>query len=153
MSKWLTASLTLICVAALVYSRYFYQPHADTVIQLPQIESCVVNQTACIVTIADKFPIEFAITPPNAKPMTPLTLTLKGEHITAASVTIDGVNMDMPGFPIKLKPSNDQTTLNTMSGETSLAICSFSMMEWRANLIVTIENNQYLIPFFFTTQN
>lgn len=148
MSKWLTAVLSLVSIAALMYFNFVYQPQRNTAsIPLPAVQGCVVNQQVCQFNINDQHTIAFSITPFNAKPMTTLSLNLSGADVQEARVTIDGVNMTMPGFPIQLRPSDG----DAYTAETALALCALGDMQWQANLTVKIADQSYLIPFLFTT--
>jgi hypothetical protein len=148
MTKWLTAVLSLVSVAALVYFNFVYQPQLNvTSISLPVVQNCKVNQQVCQLDINAQHTIAFSITPFNAKPMTTLSLNLSGADVQEASVSIDGVNMAMPGFPIQLILSDN----DTYTAETALALCALGDMQWQANLTVKIADQSYLIPFLFTT--
>ncbi|MFT5879079.1 MAG: hypothetical protein ACI86X_000164 [Moritella sp.] len=148
MSKWLTAVLSLVSIAILVYFNFVYQSQQNaTSIPLPAVQSCKVNQQVCQLDINNQHTIAFSITPFNAKPMTTLSLNLSGVDVQEATVTIDGVNMTMPGFPIQLLLSDN----DAYTGETALALCALGDMQWQASLTVKIADQSYLIPFLFTT--
>ena len=148
MSKWLTAGVSIISIAVVGYFNVFYQPQQDlNRIQLPLQQDCRVNQQECQVQLTPEQTISLSITPFNAKPMTPLSINLNGTLIDNASITINGINMSMPGFP---------TTLNAIEkdkyhAETALAICVLGDMLWQADLTITVAGQPYLIPFQFTT--
>lgn len=147
MSKWLTTGLSVICATALIYAYVFYQPQTeDNTIVLSTVEDCQVNQTTCSVLIDGQYPVTFTMKPYDAKPMTPVSLEVAGEQVDTATITIDGINMNMPGFPIQLKENNHH-----FQAETSLGFCTQGEMQWQANLNVNIAGNHYLIPFKFTT--
>ena len=150
MSKWLTAGISIISIAALGYFNFIYSPPQElNRIQLPLERTCVINQQVCQIQLSPQHTIEFSLTPFNAKPMTPLSVVLKGENIDHASVTINGSNMAMPGFPIQLTSFGN----NNYQAKTTLAICAMSEMQWQADLSITIANQPYLVPFLFTTIN
>ena len=151
MSKWLTAGVSIISIAVVGYFNVFYQPQQDlNRIQLPLQQDCRGNQQECQVQLTPEQTISLSITPFNAKPMTPLSINLNGTLIDNASITINGINMSMPGFP---------TTLNAIEkdkyhAETALAICVLGDMLWQADLTITVAGQPYLIPFqFITTTN
>ena len=87
------------------------------------------------------------MTPFNAEPMTPLSVNLNGTDIDNASITINGINMNMRGFPTALTAVDN----NNFQAETALAICILGEMLWQANLTITIADQSYLVPFQFTT--
>ncbi len=159
MKKWLMPTLTLAAVGFILSFNLFYERDvaADTV-QLPAVEHCAVNKQVCQVDY-DGHSFSFSITPYNAKPMTPLTLTVKlldnnaeqknDNPIEAITVTIDGVNMAMNGFPIKLTPNGE----NEFQGTTSLALCTLSRMEWKALVAIKSHNTNVETPFLFSTDS
>lgn len=150
MSKWLTTGVSIISIAAVSYFNFFYQPQqALNLIQLPLQQDCRVNQQECQVQLDSEHQITLSITPFNAKPMTPLSVTLNGENVEQASITINGVNMTMPGFPTALS-SIDK---DIYQAETALGICILGEMLWQADLTITIAGQPYLVPFQFTTTN
>ena len=156
MSKWLSpkglsVTFAVISAAALGYFNFVYAPAAPhNLIQLPAVHHCAINQQVCEVELAPNQIITFSVTPFHAKAMTTLTLNLSGKDIQQAVVHIDGVNMNMPGFPIKLIADSSK---NNYHSETALAVCSLSAMHWRASLTLTIADQSYLIPFLFTTHS
>ncbi|WP_392339996.1 hypothetical protein [Moritella marina] len=148
MSKWLTVGVSIISAAAVGYFNFIYQPQSDlNSVQLPLQQDCRVNEQACQVQLTPEQTITLSITPFNAKPMTPLSVNLNGTKIEHASVTINGVNMTMPGFPTTL----DTVDENTYQAETALAICILGEMLWQADLTITVAGQAYLVPFQFTT--
>lgn len=148
MTKWLTTGLSLACAAALGYAYLFYQPAGNAeVIRLAKVADCQVNQTVCSVAVDEQHTIAVTIKPFNAKPMEKLALEVHGQDINSASITIDGINMAMPGFPVKLSAAKN----NLFTGETSLGLCGQSDMQWQASVTVNIAGTAYLIPFIFTT--
>ncbi|QUM91071.1 hypothetical protein HWV03_20990 [Moritella sp. 36] len=148
MSKWLTVGMSTISIAAVGYFNFFYQPQQDlNHIQLPLAQDCRVNQQECQVQLTPGHAISLSITPFNAKPMTPLSVNLNGSNIDNASITINGVNMIMPGFPTQLNAIKK----DRYQAETALAICILGEMLWQADLTVTVAGRPYLIPFQFTT--
>ncbi len=148
MSKWLTAGVSIISIAAVGYFNVFYQPQQDlNRVQLPLQQDCRVNQQECQVQLTSGQTISLSITPFNAKPMTPLSVNLNGTKIDNASISISGVNMTMPGFPTSLKAIKK----DKYQAETALAICILGEMLWQADLTVTVAGQPYLIPFQFTT--
>ncbi|PKH05809.1 hypothetical protein [Moritella sp. Urea-trap-13] len=148
MSKWLTAGVSIISIAAVGYFNFFYQAPQDlNRIQLPLQQDCRVNQQECLVQLTAEHTISLSITPFNAKPMTPLSVNLNGAKIDNASVTINGVNMAMPGFPTALNAVDK----NTYQAETALAICTVGEMLWQADLTIIVAGQPYLVPFQFIT--
>jgi len=148
MSKWLTAGVSIISIAAVGYFNFFYQPQQDiNRIQLPPQQNCHVNQQECQVQLSPEQTISLSITPFNAKPMTPLSINLNGTKIDNASIAISGMNMAMPGFPTAL----DAIEKDKYHAETALAICILGEMQWQADLALTVAGQPYLIPFQFTT--
>lgn len=148
MSKWLTVGVSIISAAAVGYFNFFYQPQLDlNTVQLPLQQDCRVNEQVCKVQLTPEQTITLSITPFNAKPMTSLSVNLNGTKIDNASVTINGVNMNMPGFPMVLKAVDK----NIYQAETALAICILGEMLWQADLTVTVAGQPYLVPFQFTT--
>lgn len=148
MAKWFTIGVSIISAAAVGYFNFFYQPLQDlNRIQLPLQQDCQVNQQECLVLLTAEQTISLSITPFNAKPMTPLSVNLNGSNIERASITINGVNMTMPGFPTELN-ALDQDKFHA---ETALAICTSAEMLWQADLTITVAGQPYLVPFQFTT--
>lgn len=148
MKKWLTTGFSVLCAAALAYAYLFYQPQTNAnLVILAKVADCQVNQTICSVAIDEQHTIDVTIKPFNAKPMTSLALEVRGQDIKSASITIDGINMAMPGFPVKLTAAEN----NLFTGETSLGLCGQSDMQWQANVTIDIAGTAYLIPFIFTT--
>ena len=148
MSKWLTAAVSIISIVALGYFNFFYKPQQDLdLIQLPLQQSCSINQQECQVQLTSEQTISLSMTPFNAKPMTPLSVNLNATDIDNASVTINGINMNMRGFPTALTAvDNDK-----YQTEIALAICILGEMLWQADLTITVANQSYLVPFQFTT--
>lgn len=148
MSKWLTAGVSIISAAAVGYFNFVYQPQQDlNTIQLQLQQDCQVNQQECQVQLTPEQTISLSITPFNAKPMTPLLVNLKGNKIDNASITINGVNMTMPGFPTALTAIEQ----DKYQAETALAICILGEMLWQADLTLTVAGQPYAVPFQFTT--
>ena len=148
MSKWLTAGVSIISIAAVGYFNFVYQPKQDiNRIQLPLQQECRVNQQECQVKLTPEQTISLSITPFNAKPMTPLSINLNGTRIDNASIAINGMNMTMPGFPTALNAIDK----DKYHAETALAICIQGEMLWQADLTITVAGQPYLIPFQFTT--
>ena len=148
MSKWFTAGVSIISIAAVGYFNFFYQPQQDlNRIQLPVQQDCRINQQECLVQLTPEQAISLSITPFNAKPMTPLAVNLNGSQIDSASVTINGMNMNMRGFPTPLAAIEN----NKYQAETALAICILGEMQWQADLNITVAGQPYLVPFQFTT--
>lgn len=149
MSKWLTAGVSIISAVAVGYFNFFYQPQLDlNSVQLPLQQDCQVNQQACQVQLTAEHTITLSITPFNAKPMTPLSVNLNGAKIDSANVTINGVNMNMPGFPTVLNAIDK----DKYQADTALAICIMGEMLWQADLTITVAGQPYLVPFQFTTK-
>lgn len=158
MSKWLTACVSIISIAAVGYFNFFYQPQqALDLIQLPLQQSCRINQQECQVQLNSEQTITLSLTPFNAKPMIPLSVNLTADNldsagidsigIDSASITINGINMNMRGFPTALTAVSN----NQYQAETALSICILGEMLWQANLTVTLAGQAYLIPFQFIT--
>lgn len=163
MSKWLTACVSIISIVAVGYFNFFYQPQqALDLIQLPLQQSCRINQQECQVQLNSEQTITLSLTPFNAKPMIPLSVNLTADNldstsidstgidstgIDSASITINGINMNMRGFPTPLTAVSN----NQYQAETALSICILGEMLWQANLTVTLAGQAYLIPFQFTT--
>ncbi|MDX2319770.1 MAG: hypothetical protein QNK26_04155 [Moritella sp.] len=148
MSKWLTAGVSIVSIAAVSYFNFFYQaPQELNRIQLPVQQDCRVNQQECQVQLTAEQTISLSITPFNAKPMTPLSINLNGDDIDNASISINGVDMNMPGFPTAL----NAIATNKYHAETALAICTFGEMLWQADVTITVAGQSYLVPFQFTT--
>lgn len=159
MKKWLMPTLTLAAVGFILSFNLFYERDvADNTVRLPAVEHCAVNKQVCQVDY-DAHSFSFSITPYDAKPMTPLTLTVTlldsnieqnvDSPVEAITVTIDGVNMAMNGFPISLAPNNN----NVYQGTTSLALCTLSRMEWKALVTIKSQNTNVETPFLFSTDS
>jgi len=148
MSKWLTAAVSIISIVAVSYFNFFYQPQqALDLIQLPLQQSCQINQQECQVQLTSEQTISLSMTPFDAKPMTPLSVNLNGSNIDNASITINGINMNMRGFPTALTAVNN----DKYQTEIALAICILGEMLWQSELTITVANQSYLVPFQFTT--
>lgn len=159
MKKWLMPTLTLAAVGFILSFNQFYERDvAEDTVRLPAVGYCAVNKEECQVDYGDHS-VSFSITPYDAKPMTPLTLTAtildkdpsqkNDDPIDTISVVIDGVNMAMKGFPISLTRHEG----NIYQGTTSLALCTLSRMEWQALVTIKSHNQNVEIPFLFSTDS
>lgn len=75
------------------------------------------------------------------------TITLKNINADKVSIDIAGVNMYMGFNRIKLK----KVSSNVYKGQTMLAFCTISKMEWEVSVLIKKGNQTIKIPFKLTT--
>ncbi|GAA0425896.1 hypothetical protein GCM10009133_38070 [Cocleimonas flava] len=149
-SNFLTI-VALLVFAGGIAASYLYKKFlvSNYIAEASLQEPCDLRQDSCINVFPNGESVTFSLNPKDIPILTPLSLHVETKGITASSVKVDfvGLNMDM-GFnrsELKLdKPNN-------YSGKFTIPICVNTRMEWEAQVKLETEKGVMMAPFRFYT--
>ncbi|MBL7004980.1 MAG: hypothetical protein ISR69_13260 [Gammaproteobacteria bacterium] len=122
-------------------------------INLPIVENCQLESTACVAKLPNGGEVKFEITPKNAKPTQTLELDLQAKQVDIDSVKVkfDGKTMNMGFLEYNLKPKDSKDETAYFNGQGGLSVCIRGKMDWVVTVKIQIDNKLYNIPFSMDT--
>lgn len=150
-SSNLLVTIALLVFAGGIVASYFYKNYlvssvtAKSSLQAP----CNLRKAPCTHVFPNGGAVTFSITPKEIPLLKPLTLRVGTQGITASSVKVDfiGLNMDMGFNHSELK----REAPDKYTGEFTIPICVNAKMEWEAQVTLETDQGVMMAPFHFYT--
>ncbi len=150
-SSNLLSLIALLVFAGGIAASYFYKRYlvSNFIAEASLQEPCDLRQAACVNVFPKGETVIFSIDPKDIPILRPLNLKVETKGITASSVKVDfvGLNMDMGFNRSELK----QDTPNKYTGQFTIPICANSRMEWEAQVKLETDKGVMMAPFRFYT--
>lgn len=149
--NWKSLSLVVLLFAgALLVGRFLGQQQETVDFEVLAPVWCEPQAGPCIYPYAQGGEISLSLQPSDRiRPMEPLTATLgySGGEMSASSLLLTGLNMDMGQNRFTFHEKGREFTASIM-----IPVCTLSRMEWRALVKMTIQGRQVAVPFHFAVE-